>query len=139
MSEKTINKVLNHSEYIIRHIRFVDDMNELGYKIYLSPKVQPLPKEIILNILIDNYQQCCEDWGCLSTHENPQEFIGAHLKKIKVSPYRSTCRDNVFTTLETSNGTLQFTSYTEHDGYYGHPTSTYLSQERLIIIGFFQD
>lgn len=78
-----------------------------------------------VQLLISNESQCCEQWGYLMSNDNLAEFIGAELLNVKTvdhqvsgdgDPYRNT----VFVNIETSRGTLQFTAYNEHNGYYGH-------------------
>lgn len=94
-----------------------------GYKVITNQQ------EILL--MIDNGQSCCENWGYFWLNDNILDFIGAELKGIdivdtalnkekfddKVDLYEG---DAMFVNLETSKGTLQFTLYNEHNGYYGH-------------------
>lgn len=89
-----------------------------------------------IQLLISNQQQCCEDWGYLMTPDNVQEFVGATLLNVKripmseVDPKHSrysnvpvnefTDEVDIFINVETDRGTLQFTAYNDHNGYYGH-------------------
>lgn len=96
-----------------------------------------------VQMLIHSEQQCCENYGYLMSNDNLSEFIGADLLDVKTvdttakaggdHPYDAdnnelctvfvnieTGRRTVFVNIETSRGTLQFTAYNEHNGYYGH-------------------
>lgn len=87
----------------------------------------------VITVAIDNGQSCCENWGYLMSQDNFEEFIGAELLEIRVvdDALNSTVKDILkkswicecscmFVNIETSVGTLQFTAYNEHNGYYGH-------------------
>lgn len=73
---------------------------------------------------------CCEKYGYFMTNDSVSEFIGAKLldvkvvdTSLKVHPVESDGwneRQTMFVNLETDRGTLQFTAYNEHNGYYGH-------------------
>lgn len=77
---------------------------------------------------ISNEQSCCEDWGYFITNDDMTDFIGARLLDVKIvdtclnkdkAPdlYEGAC---MYVDIETDKGTLQFTAYNEHNGYYGH-------------------
>ncbi len=81
-----------------------------------------------IKVGIDNYQSCCENWGYFMTNDTPQDFIGAELLSVDIvdeilnkekAPelYDGSA---MFVNFETSRGTLQFTAYNEHNGYYAH-------------------
>ena len=84
-----------------------------------------------VQMLIHSEQQCCEKYGYLMSNDNLSEFIGADLLDVKTvdtpakaGGYLTYDADNnglctVFVNIETSRGTLQFTAYNEHNGYYG--------------------
>lgn len=84
----------------------------------------------LIQILINNGQNCCEQWGYLSSNDNLSEFEGAELKEIiqvDTSLNSKVLKDihldegeAIFINLETSNGTLQLAVYNSHNGYYGH-------------------
>lgn len=86
-------------------------------------------KEIIA-ILIDNYQNCCESWGYVSSDDNFDEYIGQKvldvvivdkaLETIDLDPGELDEGDVIFMNLVTTAGTLQFAVYNGHNGYYGH-------------------
>ncbi len=83
-------------------------------------------------LLIDDGQQCCEDFGYFSTPDDIEDFIGAELLKIEI--VRSDCsveevesHSQVFQADEvqlvnfvTSLGVFQLAVYNVQDGYYGH-------------------
>lgn len=83
-------------------------------------------------ILIDNQQNCCENWGYIASNDNFDEFINSDLLEVNLTDsnlitreamfgeYEEECDEAVFVTLETSNGKLQFAVYNSHNGYYGH-------------------
>lgn len=78
---------------------------------------------------IGNYQSCCENWGILTTFEDPQEFIGANLLQVDIvdeALNKKTIVEDmyeggvVFVNFETDKGTFQIAAYNSHNGYYGH-------------------
>lgn len=83
--------------------------------------------------LIDNFQNCCENWGYLSTPDELSDYVGADLLSVKKVTVND-CAENknlkdmaeydpantMFVNIETSNGLLQFAVYNQHNGYYGH-------------------
>jgi hypothetical protein len=80
-----------------------------------------------IHILIDNEQSCCEQWGYLTSEDDLNSFIGAELFGITKTDTELKTYDLpeeecavIFVNLETSQGTLQFTVYNIHNGYYGH-------------------
>ena len=87
-----------------------------------------------IKLLIDNYQQCCETTGYFLSEENVSDFIGSKLFGIKITDTElkeGLLEKNeldedyfeggiMFVDIDTSNGTLQFIAYNEHNGYYGH-------------------
>lgn len=87
----------------------------------------------VITVGINNGQSCCENWGYLMSQDNFEEFIDAELLSVKVTDtsLNTTVKDMLkddyvsedscmFVNFETSAGTLQFTAYNEHNGYYGH-------------------
>ena len=77
---------------------------------------------------IDNQQDCCEDWGHFMTNDDTNEFIGANLRSIDIvddclvkekapEMYEGGV---MFVNFETDKGTLQYTAYNDHNGYYSH-------------------
>ena len=85
--------------------------------------------------LIDNGQNCCEDWGYLSTPDELSDYIGADLLSVKrvtvndcakdeylkdMMEYKYDPANTMFVNVETSNGLLQFAAYNQHNGYYSH-------------------
>lgn len=77
---------------------------------------------------ISNGQSCCEDYGYFMTNDNLEEFKGANIHKIDIVDdclVKEKAPDIyeggvMFVNIETDKGTLQFTAYNEHNGYYGH-------------------
>lgn len=84
-------------------------------------------KQVII-IAIQASQSCCEDWGYFMTNDDISEFIGAELKTVEIVDDclikkeipNLDCGDVMFVNFETDKGTLQFTAYNSHNGYYGH-------------------
>ena len=83
--------------------------------------------------LIGNFQECCENWGYLSTPDELSDYVGADLLSVKRVTVND-CAENknlkdmmeydpantMFVNVETSNGLLQFAAYNQHNGYYSH-------------------
>jgi len=105
---------------------FTDDCNQ--YPRYDGYLIKTDKQEI--QILIDNHSQCCEEFGYFSSEDDFSDFLGAELfdiievdkeyktKRLDLSYYNNS--SVVFVNFETSAGTLQFTVYNAHNGYYGH-------------------
>jgi len=101
---------------MIEIIRETDD----GYEIVTNRQV--------IRMGIDQNRRCCEDFGYLMSNDNISEFEGHYLIDIKVVDEFLNVKDikhyvnanTMFVNFETSNGTLQFVSYNEHNGYYAH-------------------
>lgn len=87
----------------------------------------------VIRMGISNDQSCCENWGYFMSNDNPGEFIDAELfgvtvvdtclnthKMDEANPYGLDAGEAMFVNFETSKGTLQFTAYNSHNGYYGH-------------------
>ena len=96
-------------------------------------------------ILIDNGQNCCEDWGYFDTNDNSQEFIGAELQDIELvdkalsveslkekmqfgTEYVGIC----FVNFRTDKDVFQLAVYNSHNGYYGH--SIFIAKNGEIIV-----
>ena len=79
---------------------------------------------------IENGASCCEVWGHFWMNDKPEDFIGAHITGVtvtdealntaKLEPDEYDERSVMFVNIETDRGTLQFTAYNSHNGYYGH-------------------
>lgn len=108
-----------------------------GYKIVTS--------EHEYTILIDNMQNCCENWGYIVSEDNFEDFIGKELISVELTD-TALNKDNIeniakykedvdsiiksvrldwggiqFVDFKTTDGNvLQFAVYNEHNGYYGH-------------------
>lgn len=93
-----------------------------------------------IRFLISNGQSCCESWGYFMSEEDPRSFVGATLLDLRLvnsalKEIRNEEIENLdqgslmFVNLETDRGTLQFTAYNSHNGYYGH--SAYVESEQL--------
>lgn len=84
-----------------------------------------------LYFVINNGQDCCENWGYLSSEDDFGSFIGSELKNVYVTDSElgiivSNMKEDLdagsamFINVETTRGLLQFAAYNEHNGYYGH-------------------
>lgn len=87
-------------------------------------------------ILIDNDQQCCENWGYIYLNDDPEEFVGKqiidihitnnadeiHKSQLEVKTDVSVeCADVMFVDFVMEDATvLQLAVYNEHNGFYGH-------------------
>lgn len=125
--------------------REFDELPDTTYQVpYQGYKITTTQQEILL--LIEADQQCCEVWGYLMSEDNLDEFIGATLLGLRVvdtdgktaGTAKASHPDNeedwtdddedddgrfdnaMFVNIETDRGTLQFTAYNNHNGYYGH-------------------
>jgi hypothetical protein len=90
----------------------------------------------VIKLLIDDDQQCCENYGYFLSEDDFEDFIGVELIGVKVTDTElkegllkkhDVDMDHeyfeggvMFVDIITSNGTLQFVAYNEHNGYYGH-------------------
>ena len=116
----------NNMEEKILEINKISDSKSDGIEIVTNKQK--------ISFLIDNAQQCCEDFGYFISEDNLEEFIGSKLFDINLisedNEVRSLFADKfnldnedfngIFINIETSDGTLQFVAYNEHNGYYGH-------------------
>lgn len=88
-----------------------------------------------IQLLIENTLSCCEDWGFMTSEDNPSDFVGAEFIDLKIVDdsynvidfgyslqYRGGLEEGkaVFINMETDRGVLQFVLYNAHNGYYGH-------------------
>ena len=95
-----------------------------------------------IKLLIDNHQDCCEDWGYFMSEDNFESFIGAKILEITLTDtalntkkidehieYGVDNGDIMFVNIVTDKGVLQFVAYNCHNGYYGH--GAYVFSEQL--------
>lgn len=101
--------------------------------------------EQTIQILIDNGQSCCEEWGYLASDDNLNQFVGASLLDLTVVDEglneRMVGRSDdledggiVFVNLKTDRGVLQLACYNAHNGYYGHEVHI-ISREMTVARG----
>lgn len=115
---------MNIKEKIL-DIKEVEDRTEFGRK-YDGFEVQTTEQVIFVGI--SNYQDCCEDWGYVSTIDDVKDYIDAELLNIVIVDENLNTKDFVesdesaamFVNFETSKGTFQLTMYNIHNGYYSH-------------------
>ena len=104
------------------HYRFLPG-NYSGYLIHTNRRV--------VKLLIHDFEQCCEEWGHLSSQDDLNYFVGASICDIYGTDTAmqttdlqamvdNSDADLVFLNIKTSRGLLQFYAYTVHNGYYGH-------------------
>lgn len=116
---------------IIKSIQEVHNkkLNRTDYSEYDGFLIKTDKQDIFIGI--DNHQDCCEQFGYLTSEDNLKDFVGAQLNNIikvdkalnsKILEQTNSLDEGsaIFVNLETSNGTLQFTVYNSHNGYYGH-------------------
>lgn len=109
---------------IILDIKEIPENNSDGYEIITTHQT--------IRFVIDNDQQCCENFGYVVSEDDLRYFIGSELysiwttdqfihKKIMLQllPFDSEF-NGVFINIYTSKGYLQFALYNYHNGYYGH-------------------
>ncbi len=115
---------------IIRSIEEHETSCQEGYRIVTNDQ------EVLL--LIDKFQNCCEDWGYFMSEDDTTKFVGAELRGIEIV---DTARDTrelpelgldegeaMFVDIKTNLGTLQFVAYNAHNGYYGHDATVQSKQ-----------
>lgn len=95
---------------------------------------------------IEDYTQCCESWGYITSEDEFDRFIGKELVEVdttdKYSVTKSMLREEnggveleelVFVTFKLSDGdVLQFAVYNQHNGYYGHSIGFWIDDNREI-------
>ena len=91
-----------------------------------------------IKLLIDDEQDCCENYGYFMSNDDIDYFKGAELIDIKLTDIslnevktKNLCEYEgalMFIDLITSKGVLQFVAYNEHNGYYGHEACVISSQ-----------
>ena len=122
MNKETILAITEVESHPIKH--------PVGYEIYCDGYKITTDKQTVL-VLIENDQQCCENWGYICTNDNMEEFIGANLLSVNLTdialnnadlPAADWCdeREIQFVNLHTDRGLLQLAVYNAHNGYYGH-------------------
>lgn len=82
------------------------------------------------SVVIDNGQDCCENWGYLTSEDDLSEFIGARLLSVHTTDKalntkvlekdKLKTKECVFVTFQTDKGNFQIVAYNQHNGYYGH-------------------
>lgn len=82
-----------------------------------------------IKLLIDNHQDCCEDWGYFMSEDNFESFIGAKILEIECGVDNG---DIMFVNIVTDKDVLQFVAYKCHNGYYGHGASEQLKHETCL-------
>lgn len=122
----------------ILKIEEVENVNEKGeptkdrWECYDGYKIETTVQTILF--LINNGQSCCEEWGSMISEDNLEDFIGSNLlsienvedaegdiKKYFIEDfYNDQPSDSILINVNTSNGTLQFALYNDHNGCYGH-------------------
>ena len=113
----TKEKILNIEDYA-----FCEDY--IGYRITTNNR--------IIEVLIDNEQQCCEGWGYMCSEDDVTTFVGGDLLSfdvvndmLEVKEFPKLCsyleaEECIFINFKTSKGDLQIVVYNSHNGYYGH-------------------
>lgn len=92
---------------------------------------QIITDQQVIQIGITNQVQCCEEFGCIITNDEIEDFIGAELLGISITDEALNNKrieelvnlyegGAMFVNLETNKGLLQFVAYNSHNGYYGH-------------------
>lgn len=112
-------------------IREVQDIEpeDSRYRSYDGYEIET--EDQTIQVLIDNMQSCCEDWGYLSSDDNLEDFVGSTLVEIRLTDTGLNERmveagqhldegDIVFVTFRTDKGFFQLAVYNGHNGYYGH-------------------
>lgn len=109
----------------ILKIREFEDKRWKGYEVTTSSQV--------IEIKIDNDQQCCESFGTICSNEDFDYYIDSELVGIDILDKEFELKEiliknisdeydgyAIFVNLITNLGTIQFALYNQHNGYYGH-------------------
>ena len=104
---------------IIEKISIIENYN-IDFNNYDGYEIKTNLRSI--KLLIENEQDCCEEWGYLSTPDNYNDFIGAEIYSYSNNLVKNYNEDKYaqFINFLTSNGELIFTVYNLHNGYYSH-------------------
>lgn len=119
---EVIAKIEEISNYRDENVRYGAD----GYAITTNKQM--------IRLLIDNDQDCCEQWGYLMSEDDLSKFIGSSLLDITITdtalstiqfeqylgPEDMDAGGMMFVNINTDRGLLQFVAYNAHNGYYGH-------------------
>lgn len=98
-------------------------------------KITTDKQEILLGM--DSGQSCCETYGYFMSEDDIEQFIGASIisiykvdecLKVTELPKYLDSGGTMFINIETDKGTLQFTAYNAHNGYYIHMATTRCNQ-----------
>jgi hypothetical protein len=92
--------------------------------------------EQIITLHMNTDVSCCENPGYFWTNDDPKAFVGAAIAGVHIvdeclikekapNIYEGGV---MFVNIETDRGTLQFTAYNHHNGYYGHTATVKCSQ-----------
>lgn len=81
-----------------------------------------------IKVGVDDNQSCCENWGYLTSLDNPEDFVGAEVLSVKVVDEALKVYEDfsiyeggvMFVNIETNKGVFQLVVYNEHNGYYSH-------------------
>ena len=95
--------------------------------------------------LIDNGQNCCENWGYITTDDDLSQYIGANLLNIElVDDELNTVNieyyigaqyeepQTQFITVKTDKGVFQFAVYNAHNGYYSHDIYAFIYDKCIL-------
>lgn len=135
---KVERDVYNHTNIIKKIEEFHNKEIEIENKKFDASGIRIILEDnSILYFCIDNYQQCCESSGYITTLDSKDfdnligatlyniEYIGTDLKKYEVEfntlkQLDSVLSECMFINIYTSEGKFQFVAYNSHNGYYGH-------------------
>lgn len=121
----------------------IEDYHEGEYWDSYSGYAITTDKQVI-KLLIDDTQSCCENFGYFMSEDTLNDFVGARLIDIKITDEElkeGQLKENdvdtackyfeggvMFVDIITTEGTLQFVAYNEHNGYYGHEAKVISTQ-----------
>lgn len=92
-----------------------------------------------IKVGVDNNSCCCENWGYLSSLDNPDDFVGAEVIAVKVVDEALKIYEDfsiyeggvMFVNIETNKGVFQLVVYNEHNGYYSHDAVVIVNGEQI--------
>jgi len=139
-----LGKIKNIEEVTDFQIQPISVLNGQGGRLGMSQMINALAgfqemdgykietEKHTVYVLIDNGQNCCENWGYFSSEDDTSQYIGAELNEINLtdialnkqkfeeSDYYDDAGGIQFVDFLTNKGVFQLAVYNAHNGYYGH-------------------
>jgi len=80
-----------------------------------------------IKLFINNERNCCERWGYFWSNDAPEDFIGAELRRVRLTDIE--LNEAKMISNEVGKGSSWFEgAFNEHNGYYGHEATVQCTQ-----------